>query len=65
MRFVNVNYPKGDEDEEKLDKLVNFYKKKCEPGVIKHMTEVSLIEFKPRTDNFSTPSFGVQLRLLL
>jgi hypothetical protein len=65
MRIVSINYPKEPEDEEKLDKLISCYKKKCEPAVLKHMTEVSLIEFKPRLDNFSEPSFGRQLGLLL
>lgn len=59
MRLANVNYPKELEDEEKLEKLIICYKKRCEPGVIKHMNEVSLLEFKPRTDNFTTPSFCV------
>jgi len=57
MRIVSVNYPKEQEDEEKLELLVSNYKKRCEPGVIKHMQEVSLVEFKPRTDNFSQPNF--------
>jgi hypothetical protein len=65
MRLININYPKESEDEEKLDRLVASYKKKCEPGVLKHMNDMSLLEFKPRTDNFSTPSFCVQLRLLM
>lgn len=65
MRFVTVNYPKEKADEEKLEELITSYRKKCEPGVLKHMNEASLIEFKPRTDNFSQPTFGVQLKLLI
>lgn len=65
MRIISVNYPKMDEDEEKLNNLITSYKKKCEPAVIKHMTEISLIEFKPRMDNFAEPNFSKQLGLLL
>jgi hypothetical protein len=45
--------------------MVKDYQKKCEPSVTKHMQEVSLVDFVPRTDNFSEPSFSVQLKLLL
>lgn len=65
MRIISVNYPKMPEDEDKLNNLITSYQKKCEPAVIKHMTEISLIEFKPRMDNFAEPNFGKQLSLLL
>lgn len=45
--------------------MVNDYRKKCEPSVAKHMHEVSLVDFVPRTDDFSEPSFCIQMRLLL
>ena len=65
MRIVNINYPKEEVDENKLIQLISNYKKRCEPGVLKHMSDVSLIEFKPRTDNFSQATFTRQLSLLL
>jgi hypothetical protein len=64
MRIISINYPKADEDFEKLERLVSAYKTKCEPGVLKEMQENSFLEFKPRTDNWSYPKFKTQMDLL-
>ncbi len=61
MRFISIEYPKKDYDVAKLEHLVTCYQKKCEPNVIRHMNDSSLLEFKPRNDNFSEPSFKIQL----
>lgn len=65
MRFISIEYPKKDYDEAKLEHLVKSYKKRCEPNVLRHMNDSSLLEFKPRNDNFSEPSFKIQLTLLM
>ena len=65
MRIISVAYPKTEKEDEKIRQMVNDYTKKCEPSVIKHMQEVSMVEFIPRRDNFSEPSFSIQMKLLL
>ena len=65
MKIANVNYPKELEDEQRLELLVSSYKKRCEPAVLRKMSEITLIDFKPKTNNFSTPAFSKQMRLLL
>lgn len=64
MRLISINYPKAEEDDRKLTHLVESYRKICEPGVLKAMQDVSMVEFKPRQDNFSEPGFSKQLRFL-
>jgi hypothetical protein len=65
MRFISIEYPKKDYDVAKLEHLVKSYQKRCEPNVMRHMNDSSLLEFKPRNDNFSEPSFKIQLTLLM
>jgi hypothetical protein len=65
MRIISINYPKEQDDNYQVEQLVLNYNKRCLPGVIQHMNEISMVEFKPRTDNFSEPSFSVQLSLLM
>jgi hypothetical protein len=65
MRIISIDYPKQDKDEEKLENLVSNYRKRCEPGVLKHMKEVSLKEFAPRVGDWSEPPFKKQLMMLL
>lgn len=65
MRIISVNYPKTEKDIRNIEKMVTDYKKKCEPSVTKHMMEISMAEFVPRKDNFSEPSFWIQMQLLL
>lgn len=45
--------------------MVKDYESMCGPSVAKHMKEVSLVDFVPRTDDFSEPSFKIQMKLLL
>ena len=64
MSIISVNYPKADEDFEKLERLVSAYKKKLEPDVLKQMQEISFLEFKPRTEDWAYPIFKTQIELL-
>ena len=61
MRIISVNYPKTEKDIKNIEKMIKDYKKKCEPSVLKHMMEISMAEFVPRKDNFSEPSFLIQM----
>lgn len=65
MKIISVNYPKEDADTKKLNHLNEYYKENCEPGVLKSMQSSSMVDFKPRRDNFSEPSFCIQLKLLM
>ena len=39
MRELSVNYPKTEEDEVKIAKLIALYKEKCERSILKEIKE--------------------------
>ena len=64
IKVLAVNYPKTDKDEEKIKKLLDGYYKFQVPQMQKENTEMSLVEFIPKTNNFSVAPFCLQLQLL-
>lgn len=64
IKVVAINYPKTDKDEEKIKKLLDGYYKYQMPQIQKDNNEMSLVEFIPKTDNFSVAPFCLQCQLL-
>ena len=60
IKVVAINYPKTEKDEEKIKKLLDGYFKYQMPQIQKDNSEMSLVEFIPKTDNFSVAPFCLQ-----
>lgn len=64
IKVIAINYPKTEEDEAKIKKLLDAYHKFQMPLIKKDNAESSLVEFIPKTDNFSVAPFCKQFNLL-
>jgi len=57
IKVVAINYPKTKEDDKKLKLLLDGYHKFQVPLIAKDNLKMLLVEFIPKTNNFSVAPF--------